>query len=844
MSQTYAQLKAAVRAIIFPSGEASSLVAAHNKAFVDALIDLQTFDECLQSDNVSIFPQCSTLYNCGITVFDAPRGRIKRIVVIDSRPAPAPSGSILFTGSFSPAITDAATSPASIGVVAGANLYVIETIGLGSACKTKEVPQYFNVTVNYNKSDGTFGTISRRVTLNDCSTSQLDQINAAANSPVYVSIMPVNVPVKNVPGTGNAQITVNVRNYVASDTSTPTDDYCSEIEYRQIEPAYVQKYWNRARQGRRCPSIPFFFGLNPESCGMGHYPPVPTDASVPAGLAILPLGYHYPQADTDKKHRAQVGLWAIERAKIYIAPWINSTETVIVTWDGIKRAWADADPVDDDPLLVEAVTAFVRRDHFTYWERDYQAAEAANAAYVEARQKLIHECREENRIRPANDPSYARATSSSNTLFYNGEQSATANCQPGQVGNPVTITISAGTIGSSVSQADADAQALKQAQQQAQQQLTCSAPPITYYNTPQSYTATCQPTTGEPSPSGNPVTVNIPAGQITSTISQADADSKALALATSEATAQLACIFHNAAQTYTAVCPNQATASVPTMTSNTTPSGVVSASSTQTVGSEYKGFLAALQTSGGWYATGALPQWLQYQFAASQFVTSYSLTRAPLTGFINGDPLQGASPCPSAWKFQGSADGATWTTLDAQSGITLGDASVHTFTIAVPGSYQYYRILISSTLVVPAGVITCALADLQLYTSQYATVTNPVNTFTSQISQSDADAQALNAAKVAANAALVCSGGGGGGGVTVYLNTVLSVNKIASCQNLQGAPCNITATIIIAAGTFSSIVSQADANQQALNYGNQRIQWVWQGACLSKQCQGVTVNYP
>ena len=156
MSLTFGQLKSSVRAIIFPSGEASSLIAAHNKAFVDALIDLQTFVECLQFDNVSIFPQCSTLYNCGITVFDAPRGAIKKVSTIEAPPPAPPSGDILLSDAFDPDIAvGGASTASSIGTIPISDLYVVETIGNGSECNKKPVPQYFNVNIIYTKTDGT-----------------------------------------------------------------------------------------------------------------------------------------------------------------------------------------------------------------------------------------------------------------------------------------------------------------------------------------------------------------------------------------------------------------------------------------------------------------------------------------------------------------------------------------------------------------------------------------------------------------------------------------------------------------------------------------------------------------
>ena len=80
---TFGQLKTAIRQIIWPDGEADNLVAAHDKFFIDALMDLQTWVKCLEQDHTDIIPQCATLYNCGLTVLDAPRGAILKLSVID-----------------------------------------------------------------------------------------------------------------------------------------------------------------------------------------------------------------------------------------------------------------------------------------------------------------------------------------------------------------------------------------------------------------------------------------------------------------------------------------------------------------------------------------------------------------------------------------------------------------------------------------------------------------------------------------------------------------------------------------------------------------------------------------
>lgn len=428
MAKTFGQLKAELRAIIFPAQEAVNLIAAHDKSFLDAFIEIQTFVLCAQQNNTSLFPHCSTLYNCGLTVIDsAPRGNIMKVSVID-------------------------------------------------------------------------------------------KINA----------------------------TTGLEDAAAS------DDWCSEIPYNQVDACHIHAYYRNARRFGCCPSIPIFFGLDPSCCGKAAYP-TPTDVGLPAGLAKLPLGFHYAQDSTNLKNsRATAGVWAMERGQIWIAPWIQSTETVVVKWDGIKRTWSDADPVDDDPLFARAVKFFVQKEHAGEFDHEFTEEGDFELKWQRALAMLIHQCREETRVREC-EPSHARSATVT-SLYYNDEQNATAQCPDGQTGNPVTVTISAGSVGSNISVADANQKAKDQALEQAKFQLVCVTPAVTYTNDAQTATASCEVVAGHPPPEGAPVTVTVPAGTVSSEVSKQDANDQALAQAQAQAEAQRSCVFWNSQQTYTATC--------------------------------------------------------------------------------------------------------------------------------------------------------------------------------------------------------------------------------------------------------------------------------------------------
>ncbi len=488
----------------------------------------------------------------------------------------------------------------------------------------------------------------------------------------------------------NEAFTIVGGNHPAS-ASSP-DDWCSEIEYREVDICHFYAYLRLSHSCGCCYPPAYFFGLDPALCGKGAFP-IPTDEGVSKSLPILPLGFHYAQASTDKKcGRARQGVWAKDRGKIYVAPFIQTTETIILKWDGKKRNWDAADPIDDDPTLHEALVSFAMWKHAQYWDKDPQAAAAALEIYGIAKAKLMRQCAEETRVRRC-EPS--RARSSPGTLYYNQEQSATAVCPSGQTGDPITQIIPANTVASPKSVADANVIAKKQAVDQANARLICTVAPTTYWNTAQTAIATCAQTEGAPIPDGNPVTRTVPANTFSSTASQAAADNLAMAEAERLANDGLSCTWWNAAQEYTASCP------------------------------------------------------------------------------------------------EGSSGSDVTTSRNA-------------------------------------------------------------HTFSSTLSQVDADAKAINDAKVEAEDGLVCTGN-----PTVYKNTEQFVSAIRTACGAHPAiynngilvspadpGCEVFVNMDIPADRFSSTTSQADANQQALNYGNNYVQQYAAGKCGSHQCGTYNLTFP
>lgn len=85
------------------------------------------------------------------------------------------------------------------------------------------------------------------------------------------------------------------------------------------------------------------------------------------GLAALKGGARIAESSTDIENgRARTGAWAIHNQRLYVTPWLQSNESLVIEWDGIKRVWNDDDLVDDeiwDPEVQEFIKLHVMVKH-------------------------------------------------------------------------------------------------------------------------------------------------------------------------------------------------------------------------------------------------------------------------------------------------------------------------------------------------------------------------------------------------------------------------------------------------------------------------------------------------
>lgn len=125
---------------------------------------------------------------------------------------------------------------------------------------------------------------------------------------------------------------------------------------------------------------------------------------------------------------------------------------------------------------------------------------------------------------------------------------------------------------------------------------------------------------------------------------------------------------------------------VPLMTSNTTPSGVVSSiNNSPTAYTAYN-----ISSLDGWQSPGSAGDWIQYKLTKPATVNSISFTIATLAG-------------PQLIKFAGSNDNINFTTLTTH--ITVGSVDTNTLNFNNNRSYLYYRFTVVNAASVTFDVI-------------------------------------------------------------------------------------------------------------------------------------------
>lgn len=138
---------------------------------------------------------------------------------------------------------------------------------------------------------------------------------------------------------------------------------------------------------------------------------------------------------------------------------------------------------------------------------------------------------------------------------------------------------------------------------------------------------------------------------------------------------------------------------VPTMTSNTSPSGIVSASSESSTYQAWKAFDGISGTSADTWITEGTTNWIQYQFDKPQKATMVSITNRN-----DGNTL-----AIKNFTVQGSDNGTSWTDLGSFVK-TNGENVTDVFTLENNTDYLIYRISIQT-----CHTSKTAIGELQFY---------------------------------------------------------------------------------------------------------------------------------
>lgn len=108
----------------------------------------------------------------------------------------------------------------------------------------------------------------------------------------------------------------------------------------------------------------------------------------------LPHGLLHADAITDKRFRAGRGWFAIVEDEIWLYPYIESVEKVVVEWQGIKKEFTDDDIITYQRDVQSALEVFVRRETALRESCDTNEYLKFKSAFLEAQTDLVWWCRQ------------------------------------------------------------------------------------------------------------------------------------------------------------------------------------------------------------------------------------------------------------------------------------------------------------------------------------------------------------------------------------------------------------------------------------------------------------------
>ena len=127
----------------------------------------------------------------------------------------------------------------------------------------------------------------------------------------------------------------------------------------------------------------------------------PTAPDQPASPA-LPLGLLYADDSSDTElGRASTGYYAIQDNSIYVWPFIESYENLVVHWDGVKSAYASDTTVTwaDDLAIISAIVKYVKFQIASEVTSNEEDRQKFSQEFSTALASLVWECRQRTATR-------------------------------------------------------------------------------------------------------------------------------------------------------------------------------------------------------------------------------------------------------------------------------------------------------------------------------------------------------------------------------------------------------------------------------------------------------------
>jgi hypothetical protein len=168
------------------------------------------------------------------------------------------------------------------------------------------------------------------------------------------------------------------------------------------------------------------------------------EAETPENTGMTPelqYGRRYEEEEVDSDiGRARRGIWCIYNGKLYLAPWLQSNEKLVVEWNGVNYEWEDATAVDEekwDIAVQEAIKLYVKWQS-ELWFGEKMLAREFGELYAAKRAELMTLFRDKTAQQPIEEIPEAIDYLTQEEMDDDDEASETAGvaCDPDDVDVP------------------------------------------------------------------------------------------------------------------------------------------------------------------------------------------------------------------------------------------------------------------------------------------------------------------------------------------------------------------------------------------------------------------------